>query len=108
MTPAPLVRFLPAGERDVDAIADYIAHDSLDSALRFYDAVQSDAQKLAAMPGMGPACEFRNPATVGIRFWPLGGFRNYLLFYRPLSDGVEVIRVLHGARDVERVLAGPA
>ena len=34
MSPAPAARFLPAAERDVDAIAEYIAKDSVDAALR--------------------------------------------------------------------------
>jgi toxin ParE1/3/4 len=25
---------------------------------------------------------------------------NYLIFYRPISDGIEIVRVLHGARDI--------
>jgi toxin ParE1/3/4 len=39
-----------------------------------------------------------------MRFWPVTGFRNYLVFYFPLSDGVEIVRVLHAARDWTRVL----
>jgi toxin ParE1/3/4 len=26
---------------------------------------------------------------------------NYLIFYRPLADGIEIVRVLHGARDID-------
>jgi len=32
-----------------------------------------------------------------LRGFPVG---NYLVFYRPASDGIEIIRVLHGARDI--------
>jgi plasmid stabilization system protein ParE len=32
------------------------------------------------------------------------GFRDYLIFYRELPDRVEIVRVLHGARDIERIL----
>ena len=35
-----------------------------------------------------------------LRFWPIKRYRNYLVMYRPLDDGVEIIRVLHGARDL--------
>jgi toxin ParE1/3/4 len=34
-----------------------------------------------------------------LRSFPVG---NYLIFYRPLRGGVELVRVLHGARDVRR------
>jgi toxin ParE1/3/4 len=107
MSPTPAARFLPAAERDVDAIADYIAKDSVDAALRFYDAVRSDARKLAEMPGMGPTWDFESPAHADVRFWPVRGFPNHLIFYRPAPDGIEVIRVIHGARDLERQIRRP-
>jgi toxin ParE1/3/4 len=37
--------------------------------------------------------------------WPIGGFEKYLIFYLPLPDGIDVIRVVHGARDIERLFA---
>jgi toxin ParE1/3/4 len=88
MSGAVAVRFLPAAERDVGAIADFIAKDSIDSALRFYDAVRSDARKLAEMPGAGPVWGFKTPAHSDVRFWPLSGFRNHLIFYRPAPEGI--------------------
>ena len=50
---------------------------------------------------------FRRRELADVRFWPIKGFRNYLVFYRPLPNGqgVEVIRVLHGAMNVEQVMA---
>ncbi len=33
----------------------------------------------------------------------LKGFERYLIFYRPLADGAEILRVIHGARDIERL-----
>jgi toxin ParE1/3/4 len=56
------------------------------------------------MPGMGSPREVANPLMVGIRAWQIRGFASYLIFYRPSSDGIEVIRVLHGARDIETIL----
>jgi len=38
---------------------------------------------------------------VGLRAWPIDGFRNHLVFYRPTDEGVDIVRVLHGARDIE-------
>jgi len=32
---------------------------------------------------------------------------NYLIFYRPLKAGIEIIRVLHASRDVESILSKP-
>ena len=50
---------------------------------------------------MGSPREFQNSHLIGIRQWRVSGFENYLIFYRPIEDGIEVLRVLHGARDIE-------
>lgn len=55
-------------------------------------------ERLASMPGLGRSQEHRRP---DLRSWPVG---SYLIFYRPLADGVEVVRVLHGSRDVDNLL----
>jgi toxin ParE1/3/4 len=33
--------------------------------------------------------------------WRVRGFERYLIFYRPTDDGIDVVRVLHGSRDIE-------
>jgi len=38
-----------------------------------------------------------------MRVFPVKSFENYLVFYRPIRDGIEVVRVIHGARDASRV-----
>jgi len=70
----------------------------------FLDAAESAFAQLARMPQMGSALYHPNPRLQNLRFWPVTGFRNYLVFYFPLSDGVEIVRVLHGAREWKQVL----
>jgi toxin ParE1/3/4 len=76
--------------------------------------VQADAAfaRLASMPGMGTRYEADHPAFGELRFFPLASrFKSYLVFYRPIPDGIEVARVLHGARDIPSILVeefGPA
>jgi len=36
--------------------------------------------------------------------WPVPGFRNYLIFYRIAADDIQILRVLHAARDLESTL----
>jgi toxin ParE1/3/4 len=55
------------------------------------------------MPGMGVATIFRNPKCGMLRRWRVRGFADFLIFYRPLDDGIEVVRVLHGARETEKL-----
>jgi toxin ParE1/3/4 len=42
-----------------------------------------------------------NESIPALRVWPIDGFRNHLIFFHPTNDGVEIVRVLHGARDLE-------
>jgi toxin ParE1/3/4 len=89
---------------EMDDIARFIARDNLDAGKRFYDAVYGDLQKLAAMPGIGALREVRNPDLKGLRSWPVSGYRNYLIFYRPIDGGIEVMHILHGARDYQKII----
>ncbi|MCI0681528.1 MAG: type II toxin-antitoxin system RelE/ParE family toxin [Gemmataceae bacterium] len=56
-------------------------------------------KRLASMPSLGSPCEFPSPKFATLRTWPVRKFKKYIIFFEPLDDGVEVIRVLHGARD---------
>jgi toxin ParE1/3/4 len=46
----------------------------------------------------------RSPRLADLRFFPVTRFPNHLVFYRPLEDGLELVRVLHGAREIARLL----
>jgi toxin ParE1/3/4 len=56
------------------------------------------------MPGMGKLIQFSNPNLAGIRQQAIKGFKNYLVFYRLTNSGVEILRVIHGARDILEIL----
>jgi toxin ParE1/3/4 len=98
------LRILPAADADVDAAAAYIAQDNLDAALRFYDAVDQTYRQLRDYPKRWPRYEIDHPRLAGLRKHVVTGFRNYLVFYRFDDRDVEVIRVLHGARDIPAML----
>jgi toxin ParE1/3/4 len=76
---------------------------SVEVARRFLDSSNSTFQELAQMPEIGVSRTFRNPKYASVRMWPVKGFDKYLVFYRPLEDGIEVLRVIHGARDIEKL-----
>lgn len=101
----PHYRILPAADLDLDGQADYLAREaSLETALRFYDAASSSFERIAQMPGLGERRDSANPRLTGLRVWRVEGFEKHLIFYRPADDGVEIVRVLHGARDIDSVL----
>lgn len=98
-------RVLPAADRDLDDQAAYLgSHASLETALRFYDAAGSTFATLAGMPGIGERWPSANPRLEGLRVWRIKGFENHLIFYRPADGGIEIVRVLHTARDLDNAL----
>jgi toxin ParE1/3/4 len=96
---------LPAADRDLDDQAAYLAQEaSLETALRFYDAAAATFEDLAGMPGLGERRPTANQRLEGLRVWRIKGFEKHLIFYRAVEHGIEIIRVLHGARDIDRLL----
>jgi len=92
-------RYEARANQDIEEIFDYLDQRSEIAADRFYDAVNKTVQQLLSMPELGERCQFRNPLTKGMRVWQVSGFSNYLLFYRVQNDALQILRVIHGARD---------
>jgi toxin ParE1/3/4 len=101
----PQVSVLPAAERDIDGQAEYLFREaSLETALRFYEFAAVAFEKLARTPGLGEQRHSSNPLLAGLRIWRIDGAPNHLIFYRPIEGGIEIVRVLYGARDIDAVL----
>jgi len=63
---------------------------------------------LAVQPEAGYQFFVRRPELQGMRRFPVSdGFESILLFYFPLVDGIELVRVVHGKSDLERLLMQP-
>jgi toxin ParE1/3/4 len=75
-------------------------------AERLLDAVDRALRFLLTHPGAGRRREFRSIAARGVRSWPVRGFESYLIFYRAGADGINIVRFIHGARDIPRLLEG--
>jgi toxin ParE1/3/4 len=98
----------PRARRDLNELANYLGHRSREAGRRFYDAAQQAFWQLACMPGLGSLQDFQDPRLAGLRCGLVPGYKRYLIFYRPIPDGIEVLRVLHGARDVQGILEAEA
>ncbi len=90
----PRVTRRPLAQTDILEAWDFIADDSVSAADRWVDHLDEQFRLLATQPMMGRAREELAP---GVRSFPVGQF---VIFYVPLHDGIDVVRVLHGARDV--------
>jgi len=95
----------PTARIDVVEIAVYLGTEA-DQAIadRFLEAVEHAYARLAKMPRIGSHWHSENPALVDVRKWPVPGFPNHLIFYRPISQGVEIFRVLYATRDLAPLL----
>jgi toxin ParE1/3/4 len=102
----PSVHRAPSARADLVEIADYLAQRSEDLSDSFLAAVEQSLATAAQMPGLGNPCEFANPELQGVRTWPVRGFKKYTIFYRPVEGGIEVLRVLHGSRDITSLFGG--
>jgi toxin ParE1/3/4 len=90
--------------QDLIGLATYIAEDNLDASDLFLQAAEETFKQLGEIPQMGKFCQFSDHDLAGIRQQAIKGFRKYLIFYRLTDEGVEILRVIHGARDIEAIL----
>jgi plasmid stabilization system protein ParE len=56
------------------------------------------------MPEIGSPWTAEDPRYQGLRYFPIPRFPNYVVFYRPLAFGAEILHILHGARDIKSIL----
>lgn len=83
----------------------YIGRDRPSAAERFFNAFEDGCERTASHPLIGTACSELAPHLTAIRRWPSPGFSNYLLFYREHGGRIEILRLVHGARDLDEALA---
>lgn len=93
----PTIVKRPLARNDLAEIWDYIADDNENRADAFVDLIDQKFQELASHPNMGRS---RDELAQGLRSFPVG---RYVIFYRPMPEGVEIIRVLHGSRDLNAI-----
>jgi plasmid stabilization system protein ParE len=97
-----LYQFTPQAEDDLLDIWSYIARDNLDAADRVERAVFLACDLLAASPLLG---RVRKEVTQhDVRFWLVHPYPNYLIVYDPETKPLQIVRIIHGARDISSIL----
>jgi len=86
---------------DLDEIWFYIAGDNPENADKLIRSITSRFSILASMPEIG---RLREELAPRLRSFAVG---NYVIFYRVIENGVEIVRVLHGARDLPPLFQKP-
>jgi len=87
---------------DLDDIQDYF--DSIGKPAvghSLIDAIERQCQQLDQFPGIG---RDRSDLAPGLRSVVV---QRYLIFFRPINGGIEVVRILHGARNIDPSLFQP-
>ena len=101
-TALPGLILLPGAKADLRQIFLQIGEGSEARAEKFAESAYNTLEQLIEFPNIGSPKFFSNPQLHGIRQWPVQNFKNYLIIYRPFAsdNGLEVLCVLHGARDI--------
>lgn len=86
--------FTPRSAQDLDNIYEYIAQDSPYAAENFIDLLEKECNIISKSPEIGRPREELQPK---LRSLPVG---NHVIFYRSQEKIIEIIRILHGARDI--------
>jgi len=82
----------------------YAAQSGEDLARRWEKAVTAAVLRAVSRPAAGTTCRFRSPELRDVKRTSISGFPKDLLFYRFQVEEVFILRVVHGARDLERLL----
>jgi toxin ParE1/3/4 len=100
----PRVKRTPKAKQDLLEHVLYLAQINPDLAEKFIDASEVAFAKLAQMPLKGQRQAFKSPELADVRRWFIPDFDKYLIFYRPIKGGIEILRVLHGMQSVDAII----
>ncbi|MDY6783544.1 MAG: type II toxin-antitoxin system RelE/ParE family toxin [Cyanobacteriota bacterium] len=85
----------PSASRDLNAIAEYFLIRNVDAGEKLFREFSKKCQYLARFPNLGKSYSYLKASLRGL---PLNG---YIIFYRVIDDGVEIVRVVSGRQDLE-------
>ena len=74
-----------------------------DTADRFFAATVASFERICEMPEIGRRRRFDTSKLLNVRVLPVKGFGKYHIYYRPLGERIEILRILHAARDITAI-----
>jgi toxin ParE1/3/4 len=87
--------------QDLQAIADYFADNNLEAGERFFRTFDRKCRQLITFPDSGKSYSAIRPDLRGL------SLEGYVVFYRILDDGVEILRVVSGRRNLSSLFEEP-
>ncbi|MGQ4874619.1 MAG: type II toxin-antitoxin system RelE/ParE family toxin [Promethearchaeia archaeon] len=82
-------------EDDLNEIIEYIAQDSIEFAISFYEQIKEKVENLIRFPRIGRKVpEYNDPNIRELIF------KNYRLIYKIIDDKIQIIRLIHGSRNL--------
>lgn len=90
----------PTASRDLDDISDYFALRNIEAGERFVESFNKKCRWLVEFPNIGRSYREFDPTLRGV---PRDG---YIIFYRAIDDGIEIVRVVSGHRDLNSLFSG--
>ncbi len=85
--------------QDLDEICDYIAQGNPSAASKLFDAIRQKCKLVANFPNMGKSYEMLSPRLRGFTV------DDYMIFYYPRENGIDIARVVSGYRDLESLFS---
>ena len=95
------LRFSNQSDAELDAIWNFIAADNVGAAEATIKRIVTSCWNLAATPELGRR---RDEIRPGLRSFPVG---RYVILYRVRPETLTIVQILHGARNLEELLASP-
>lgn len=87
--------FTDAAVKDLDDICEYIGQQNLKAASKLFDEIRKKCKLVANFPNMGKSY---NKLSVNLRGFVV---EDYVVFYYPRKDGIDIVRIVSGYRDLE-------
>ncbi|MHA1283644.1 MAG: type II toxin-antitoxin system RelE/ParE family toxin [Promethearchaeota archaeon] len=82
-------------EDDLNEIIEYIAQDSIEFAISFYEQIKKKVENLIRFPRIGRKVPEYNDSNIRELI-----FKNYRLIYKIIDDKIQIIRLIHGSRNL--------
>lgn len=98
------IQVYPEADAEIDECFYYLQEETdLEAAFRFVDAARETFEQLLLTPQVGATRTFQKPELQDVRMWRVKDFSKYLIFYRPVENGIEILHVVHSSRNYKRL-----